>query len=135
MIKDKKAEEAEDRERMARILKHHAMSFEIVFLGAARRVGGRAVRNVIDYRFGVTDGKSAAEVAVGITGASHRPAPEWGTKELSLTRVEAATSWLRSRLARGLCKPFRSNNPDTAIDLPSNVMDYWIENRSIPTWL
>ena len=110
------------------------MPFEIAFLGAARRVGGRAVRDVIDYRFGVTDGRSAAAVTVGITGAYHDRAPGLGIKELSLVRVEAATSWLRSRLERGLCKPFRSINPDAAIDLPSDVMDYWIENRSLPHW-
>ena len=111
------------------------MPFEIVFLGAARRVGGRAVRDVIDYRFGVTDGRSAAAVTVGITGAYHDGAPGLGIKELTLARVEAATSWLRSRLERGLCKPFRSINPDAALDLPSNVMDYWIQNRSLPHWL
>lgn len=112
------------------------MFFEIVFVGAGRRMAGGASCDIIDYRFRVKDGESTAVVAVGIAGTFHDPAPALGIKPmLYAERIEAASAWLGSRIQKRACNPFASETADTSIDLPAPVMEYWIEYRSIPQWL
>jgi hypothetical protein len=103
------------------------MTVEVVFVDAVRSIERRAGK--IDYRFQVKDGESSAVVVVRITGAFHDPA------SLYEERIEAASAWLKSRIKRQECNPFVSENPDTWIDLPAPVMEFWIEHRSIPRWL
>lgn len=52
-----------------------------------------------------------------------------GSKKLSRDElVEAAQAWLRSRIEKGECDPFTRPETDTVIDMPSAVMDYWVEH-------
>jgi hypothetical protein len=112
------------------------MAYDIAFLGADRRSKDGKLWDVVDYQFEVSGGSRKAIVAVGITGQFHDPAEALGSKKLSKEeRVEAASAWLRSRLDKKDCDPFNRPASDSTIDLPSTVMDHWIEHRSIPGWV
>lgn len=112
------------------------MNWEITFLNAEHRVRDGKLWDMVDYVFRVSNGKSTQVVAVGITGQFHDPAEAMGAKKLSREElVKAAEDWLRSRLDKGECDPFRRPETDASIDLPSSVMDYWTEHHSIPHWL
>jgi hypothetical protein len=86
------------------------MMIEITFLDSEpveRRFKNSTLWDVIDYPFRVSDGKSSRTVKVGITGQFHDPAEALGLKKLSRAEmVDAASSWLRSRLDKGECDPF-----------------------------
>ena len=112
------------------------MSFEITFLDSGRRTRDGKLWDVIDYRFRVSNGQTNREVAVGITGVFHDPAGPLGLKELSREElIEAAGAWLRSRLEKGERDPFTRPESDSMIDVPSSVMEYWMEHRAIPHWI
>ena len=109
------------------------MAFDITYRDKDRRVTSGTIHDIIDYRFRVSDGKSTAVVAVGISGAYHDPASALALKRLSHEElVEAAAAWLKSRLDKCECDPFKKTNPDTMIDVPLLIMDYWIEHHAIP---
>ena len=111
-------------------------AFEITFLDSGRRAKDGKLWDVIDYRFRVSNGQQNEEVAVGITGVFHDPAGPLGLKELSREElIEAATAWLRSRLEKGECDPFSHPERDRVIDVPSSVMEYWLEHHAIPHWI
>lgn len=112
------------------------MDFGITFLDSGRRAREGNLWDVIDYRFRVSSGKLNQEVAVGITGAFHDPAGPLGLKTLSREELtEAATAWLRSRLEKKECDPFSRPTTDSTIDVPSSVMEYWMEHHEIPHWI
>jgi hypothetical protein len=112
------------------------MDFGITFLDAGRRTRDGKLWDVIDYHFRVASGKLNWEVAVGITGAFHDAAEPLGMKTLSREKlIEAATDWLRSRLENGECDPFSRPESDSTIDVPSSVMEYWMEHHEIPRWI
>jgi hypothetical protein len=115
------------------------MDYEIKFLDSSpveRRFKDGKVWDVIDYPFQVTERRSSCTVLVGITGQFHDPADALGSKKLTRAElIEAAKAWLRSRLEKGECDPFTRPDTDTFIDLPSGVMEFWIDHRSIPDWL
>jgi hypothetical protein len=98
-----------------------------------RVVGGQYV-DVVDYLFRVSAGTALQIVAVGITGQFHDPAEALGLKKLSKEeRIDAASAWLRSRIAKGY-DPFAEGTPKV-IDFPPAIMEHWIEHREIPSWL
>ena len=115
------------------------MSVEIKPLSSTliqRRSNNRQVFDIIDYPFQLFNGRVNCTVNVGITGAFHDPAEALGSKKLSQDeRIEAAGAWLRSRVEKGECDPFNHPETATAIDVPSAVMDYWVEHREIPHWV
>lgn len=111
-------------------------AFEITFLDSGRRAKDGKVWDAIDYRFRVSNAQQNQEVAVGITGAFHDPAGPLGLKELSREElIEAAGAWLHSRLEKGECDPFNRPESDSTIDVPSPVMEYWMEQGAIPHWI
>jgi hypothetical protein len=112
------------------------MSFEITLLDSGRRTRDGKLWDVIDYRFRVVNGQLNAVVAVGITGVFHDAAGPLGLKTLSREElIEAAAAWLRSRLKKGECDPFGRPESDGLIDVPSSVMEYWMEHHEIPHWI
>ena len=112
------------------------ITFEITFVESGRRVRDGKVWDVIDYRFGVSNGQTNREVKVGITGAFHDPAGPLGLKELSREElIEAAEAWLRSRLEKGECNLFNGHEGGSIIDVPSQVMEFWMEHHAIPHWI
>jgi hypothetical protein len=112
------------------------MNFEITFLDSGRRAKEGKLWDVIDYRFRVSNGRRNQVVSVGVTGAFHDPAGPLGLKTLSREElIEAAAAWLRSRLEKGKCEPFSRPESDGLIDVPSSVMEYWMEHHAIPHWI
>lgn len=94
-----------------------------------RRCKNGQLFDVVDYPFQVSNGRVDCTVKVGITGTFHDPAEALGSKKLSRDElVEAAQAWLRSRIEKGECDPFTRPETDTVIDMPSAVMDYWVEH-------
>jgi hypothetical protein len=111
------------------------MSIEIEFEDSGRRSLNGQIFDVIDYRFLLSNGRSARTIAVGITGQFHDPAEALGSKGLPKKELsEAARAWLQSRVNKGY-DPITFPETATMLDLPAAVMDYWIQNRSIPSWL
>jgi hypothetical protein len=115
------------------------MTIDIAFLESApiqHRFKDGKIWDVIDYPFRISDGKSTCIVNVGITGQFHDPAEALGSKGLTKGElVEAARTWLRSRIDKGDCDPIAHPERDLYIDVPPGVMDYWAEHRSIPDWI
>ena len=73
--------------------------------------------DTIDYPFEVLEGDRISTVKVGITGASHDPAEALGSKKLQQAElVQAASDWLRSRIAKGQCDPWNRPATDCLID-------------------
>lgn len=108
------------------------MQLDILFLDVDRRTAAGAIWDVIDYRFKV-QAEATVVVAVGITGQFHDPAPALGNRKLSQSELaEAAAAWLRSRIDRGECDPFNRPGTDTMFDVPTAVMQYWIEHHALP---
>jgi hypothetical protein len=112
------------------------MTIDITFVESApiqHRFKDGKIWNVIDYPFRISNGKSTCIVNVGITGQSHDPAEALGSKGLTKEElVEAARTWLRSRIDKGDCDPIAHAERDLYIDVPPGVMNYWAEHRSIP---
>jgi hypothetical protein len=112
------------------------MNCDINLVDSGRRMRDNKLWDVIDYRFRVSNGKLNRVVAVGVTGGFHDPAGPLGLKTLSTDEIaEAAAAWLRSRLEKGECDPFSRPESDSTIDVPSPVMEYWMEHRAIPHWI
>lgn len=108
--------------------------YRLDFLELQHRVVGGQFFDVVDYVFRVSAGTARQIIAVGITGQFHDPAEALGTKKLSKEeRIDAASAWLRSRIAKGY-NPF-AEGTDKTIDLPPAIMDHWIEHHEIPSHL
>jgi|ERR1700719_3248149 len=109
-------------------------NYQIDFLEAKQRIRDGNYYDVVDYFFSVSNGELRRVVAVGLTGQFHDPAEALGLKRMTkIDRIEAASSWLRSRIDKGY-DPFSEPTPQT-YDMPSPIVEYWIEHHSIPEWL
>lgn len=109
-------------------------NYRLDFLELQHRVTGGQFIDVVDYLFRVSAGTARQIVAVGITGQFHDPAEALGLKKISKEeRIEAASAWVRSRIAKGY-DPLAEGTPKT-IDLPPAIMEHWIEHREIPAWV
>jgi hypothetical protein len=88
------------------------------------------------YRFQVSRVQASRTVVVRISGQAQLGPAQLG-KSLSSDQLrEVASAWLRSRLKRGDCDPFSRPGTDNMVeDLPSAILDYWVENQSIPPHL
>jgi hypothetical protein len=96
------------------------MTIDIAFLESApiqHRFKDGKIWDVIDYPFRISDGRATHIVNVGITGQFQDPAEALGSKGLTKGElVEAARTWLRSRIDKGNC------DPNSRLDLISSAM-------------
>jgi hypothetical protein len=81
-----------------------------------RRVTDGKILDIVDYPFEVLKGVKSSIVRVGITGQSHTLGDSKSLRREEL--VQAASDWLRSRIAKGECDPWTRPDTDCMIDVP-----------------
>ena len=115
------------------------LTIDIEFIDKAeiqRRSRDGMIFDIIDYPFQVRQAQVSRIVKVGVTGVWHDPAGALGIERLTQDElIEAARAWLTSRIEKGECDPLSELGTDLSIDLPSTVMEYWVEHRQIPSWI
>ncbi len=94
------------------------MAYKIEFWGTQ----GRAYSDLVDYFFRVLNGETL-DVKIGITGQAINPIGQASRTGEQLSGV--AEAWIRLHLDRGIAL--------SAIpDVPTTVVDFWVENGNLP---